>query len=82
MTKQSDKNPAPPPLPPRSAISVAHSGEEISHRLHWERLLDAGLIENRNPPMTAANRAIAEANDRLFRQRRARQRGGGRGEER
>jgi hypothetical protein len=40
----------------------------------WERLLDAGLIANRNPPAAPEVRAITDANDALFRDRARRRR--------
>lgn len=64
-----------PPNPSRFHHDVAHTPEEIAHRIHWEQALDAGLIETRNPPPPAEVVAINQANDRLFRER-ARRRGG------
>jgi hypothetical protein len=72
MAKQSDATPGPPPPARRSDFSVAHTPDEINHRLHWADLVDSGAIENRNPPMSPENRAILEANDALFRARRTR----------
>jgi hypothetical protein len=72
MTKQSDTTPGPPPPARRYDLSVAHTADEINHRLHWADLVDSGAIENRNPPMSPENRAILEANDALFRARRTR----------
>ena len=72
MTKHSPpaapKSP-PPLLPSRTHYDVAHHPDEIAHRLHWEQMVDAGLIANRNPPPAPGVEATRMANDRLFRER-------------
>ncbi len=71
-----ETEPPPPPNPSRFHHDVAHTPEEIAHRIHWEKALDAGLIEIRNPPPPAEVVAINQANDRLFRERAKRRRRG------
>ena len=73
MTSRDDPA-APPPNPTRMHMSVAHTPEEIAHRIHWEQALDAGLIAIRNPPPPPDVVAINQANDRLFRERARRHR--------
>ena len=48
---------------PRSA----RSSDQDQAVLHWQALVDAGLIENRNPPAPPEVIAQREANHALFR---------------
>ncbi len=52
---------------PTVDTSYNRTEEEVRAQAEWERMLDAGLIINRNPPPAPDVVATREANDRLFR---------------
>ncbi len=52
----------------RRDMDTAYTSTEFAHRLHWEALVDAGLIGQAPPasPEVAANRAATDALFRSF----------------